>query len=646
MLLAGIGIVAGCKPTPPVNSQSNPSAATTEANTSTTNPEGRKPETGSPDGSNTERTTSTEGTSLTPDSPLAKSDLESKSEGSLANAKAVATPSYQELQQAVEEEKLGWVRWMWCWDHGPLLMDVTNSLDGASPAKQGEYLTGRLLEELFPEGTEKRWEAIWDIPIVQSRFLGNPVPTDNLQKEQLTQRYDLNKDQIVNPREAWMLFSRGQSERGLVIEENNRFRYENRRSRLFAALDRNGNGRLDETETKQAFTSLLNMDTNSDYVLELNEIRPMNAAMTERMSSKFMEAEPIQISLPMPPASRSKGLINQDGEGKQNRLKPVKEGMSESQANRALYERYAGGLGIDPAGWRTGSDWLATLDGNQDAMLSQNELRSIWNQASSFGLTLHWTTGNHEVGVDDPLRLWTRSSTINLSKTGHGHLVSGSGFRLQVRQVDLLHSAQTERRLVSLAETLGVSSSKSAAIVEGLGGPSIRFSAKGLDRNQDGQLNWEELKWGVERKTELSTPIVRVRVQDVEDGWFSWLDTNSDQRLSESELTQANERLQELNTARDSEIAPESLPVQLDVLIVKAFAEEDPFREGQLQPNVLVAPNEIVDKPTTSAPSWFTAMDINRDGLVTPREFIGTEADLRSIDRDANGWLDLNDFEE
>ncbi len=48
---------------------------------------------------------------------------------------------------------------------------------------------------------------------------------------------------------------------------------------------------------------------------------------------------------------------------------------------------------------------------------------------------------------------------------------------------------------------------------------------------------------------------------------------------------------------------------------------------------------------TTSAdlPPWMANMDVNRDAVLTPREFLGPRSQFDELDRNGDGFLDLDE---
>jgi hypothetical protein len=42
---------------------------------------------------------------------------------------------------------------------------------------------------------------------------------------------------------------------------------------------------------------------------------------------------------------------------------------------------------------------------------------------------------------------------------------------------------------------------------------------------------------------------------------------------------------------------------------------------------------------------WFSAMDSNQDGVISPREFLGPSDSWKQWDRDEDGWIERDEVE-
>lgn len=127
---------------------------------------------------------------------------------------------------------------------------------------------------------------------------------------------------------------------------------------------------------------------------------------------------------------------------------------------------------------------------------------------------------------------------------------------------------------------------------------------------------------------------IQVRVGQPDDALFGWLDVNHDERLTLREINDAAARLALLDTNGDG-ITPDELPSRMACAIVRA-----PTADKNLPP----LPS--VQRKTTDAkaPPWLTAMDLNGDGEVSAREFLGTPEQFRKLDLNGDGFLDPSEI--
>jgi Ca2+-binding EF-hand superfamily protein len=125
-------------------------------------------------------------------------------------------------------------------------------------------------------------------------------------------------------------------------------------------------------------------------------------------------------------------------------------------------------------------------------------------------------------------------------------------------------------------------------------------------------------------------------------GLFDMLDTNNDGRLSIREMRNAWNRLS--SHAHDGLISRADIPRQY-LLSVGAPQNQNP-RGMPVDPGGRMRP----DNPRPSAPQrgplWFRKMDLNGDGDVSEREFLGSKEDFRRIDTDGDGLISVEEAEK
>jgi Ca2+-binding EF-hand superfamily protein len=163
-----------------------------------------------------------------------------------------------------------------------------------------------------------------------------------------------------------------------------------------------------------------------------------------------------------------------------------------------------------------------------------------------------------------------------------------------------------------------------------------------LDRNGDGRLTEAELAAyldGVqERQARAITSAVSVLLSDEGHGLFELLDRNRDGKLSLREIRAAARLPAQLGAGKDG-LAREDLPGSYQVAVGLSQASFDRLGgRGVFSPRGM--PLLALD---WSRPGlvWFDKMDRNRDGDVSPREFLGSHDDFRRLDADGDGLISL-----
>lgn len=118
-------------------------------------------------------------------------------------------------------------------------------------------------------------------------------------------------------------------------------------------------------------------------------------------------------------------------------------------------------------------------------------------------------------------------------------------------------------------------------------------------------------------------------------GWFEWIDTNGDGRLSRTELRRADQAVSAVNHARDSTETLQSVSVRLG-----------PPRKMPRTYIPLVAQESVSSASETKAPGWFVAMDRNADGHVSINEFLGGDDLFARFDKDKDTLLSASEAAE
>jgi Ca2+-binding EF-hand superfamily protein len=127
----------------------------------------------------------------------------------------------------------------------------------------------------------------------------------------------------------------------------------------------------------------------------------------------------------------------------------------------------------------------------------------------------------------------------------------------------------------------------------------------------------------------------QISIGAVRDGYplLPLVDQDEDGRLSVRELRELADRLVNLDRNRDGRIEQGELWPTLRVAI-----GHGPVIHGPLAAVRRVYPPPV---PTATPPEWFVRMDRNRDGDLTPREFLGSQEQFDALDTDGDGLISV-----
>jgi len=452
------------------------------------------------------------------------------------------------------------------------------------------------------------------------------------------QDMDQNKDGEVTLAEFKDYYRRGGISPLQFANNNNRTATDRVTSTLFKYLDTNHDGKLSAEEMARAPEALRRMDLDEDEMLTAAELTPGG-------DNNNVGVFAFNSGGSSPGPNIDMGFIE------------IKPGGADAAARQVLahYDKNKNGklsrdeIGLDEA-------LFNQLDVNHDGQLDNKEFAAFFRRDADLELLGRLGTADAKqqqiatflknVGLGGqavraeifnpdkramPLagkvkRQSPVAVTMTLGDAGIDLSVSDQSFP----QFGNLKQFYTQQFKQADTEKKGVIDMKKAQTAQFL--DQIFPLA---DRDGDGKLTEKELNAYLDMQVRGSGSQTQLTITDEGRSLFDVLDANGDGRLSIRELRSAWERMKPLAKS-SAGLTREDVSRRLEMSIGPGQGRR--FRVVQAR-NVM-RPQARVSK---SAPLWFTKMDRNGDGDISPREFIGRVEDFRKLDADGDGLISIEE---
>lgn len=411
---------------------------------------------------------------------------------------------------------------------------------------------------------------------------------------------------------------------------------------LFKALDVNKDGKLSRSELQAAEAALRKFDQDDDELISSQELLTTTAYNPYGQQQVMIDPRTGQMAAPPVPFL----LIDREEPGQRlnNRLKAAKELLARYDKNKN------GKLSRDELGFP--KEMFALLKPDDNGEVDNIKLMR-WLLALP-DVELNFRIGKLEQGqlaveVIDTGRKTV--PTLPVHKPAASTLAMTLGrTNLNLVRVDGVQGSYTANYQQYYLQLFRQADKdkKGFLIAKQLDNPQfaiLKQILKVADRDEDDKLTEKELTEYFEVMAGSGDAMTSLVFSDFGQGLFEMLDANRDGRLGRRELRQAWTRLAEYDQDGDGAITKEELPRQCQLTVTKgptnnAYA----FYQQQL---ALSQRGQFANQPAVQAPAsgplWFRKMDVNGDGDVSPREFLGSPEEFARIDEDGDGLISLEE---
>jgi Ca2+-binding EF-hand superfamily protein len=526
---------------------------------------------------------------------------------------------------------------------GPLIVEFELWIDGEPQARVFDQLLDEVMKLADTDGDgTPSWKEVVASPRFKYGQFGNlPIDRENAPK-QIIQQYDTNGNGYVERNELPRFLTRNAGgARAFSVRSAELYHNKNRRnSPAWKALDLDDNGELSPAELQAAAAQLKTSDADDDEILLVDELRPT------------ADVDPAE-------AMRSRGQF-----GDFTRL--LGEHANWDAVRSALEQRYALGGSLTVDDFRVMPEVFTHIDQDHDGKLSKKEFPHLNDVPPHLRLRIEFGTAakTEEVNAEaaapadatsEPKsKPQQNSATIKFISSRLTEVQTGGqapqvielagrvvlrwpGVSLTFARNDSIAAIDYEAQAqqgVTMYDANADGYLEASEVNEQAQAQIARFEA--LDSDADGKVYAGEIAAFLKQRQGAQRAQIHARGQDQEDSLFLALDQNADERLDAQELETAAARLKELDSNGDGNITPDELTEGIAIVISRGSVENA---------NQLFALTPVTARSAAeNLPAWFTAMDTSRDGVISPREFLGSAEKFATLDKNQNGFFESSEI--
>ncbi len=404
-----------------------------------------------------------------------------------------------------------------------------------------------------------------------------------------------------------------------------------REDALFSRLDRDADGKLAANELGAAVDSIFELDEDGDEMIISAELDPKSTAIA--ISRRFRSREGIQ---------NSDMFLIVDDQGKNDST--IARMIARYDTGGILKNADAGDGKLERCEIGFDEATFLAADRNRDAKLEAGEIEvwlGYWKPDIELRIELPTESETTRVAIlhgnGMPIARNGLSASIDRVKSSD----LGSAFDISHSHIEFWPDAYAENLLkqyfIGSIEDYDVDKN---GVFERKEIEDFFFKTDFdlLDRDRDGKAtlnNFDRLIDVIQGS--IGSRCV-FKIADKGRSLFDIIDKNRDGRLSVREIRDAKAAILAFDRDGDRLVSFEEITHRFRLKIGRGSAGLFRFDADDFE-GYTTTPRIRPMAPIEGAP-WFHRMDRNSDGDVSRREFLGTDADFRLIDRDGDGLID------
>ena len=398
---------------------------------------------------------------------------------------------------------------------------------------------------------------------------------------------------------------------------------------LFAALDRDRDGRLSREELEAAPGALARFDADNDEMITASELAVGSPVPAYNFSSTADDGPKLKAA--------TFALVDPDAPDAALALLMLKRYDRDGDGKLTAAE-----CGLDAAA-------LARLDTNHDGRLDAAELAHWALQPPDIEMVLQLGESLGPRATLSPPREGA-VAPAGVRRSTHGSLLAalpGALLGVSAGNGSLAGRKALRKRFEDEFRSLDANKDGVLESREVYHPPAFGLVAylRLADRDGDGRLSWKEWSDYLDVQERLVTQATVLTWVDRGPSLFELLDSDHDGKLSPRELRATWQRLAPWDRDRRGSVGRLELPSLHQALLTFGPPRGAGAAPSAGSPDGFDAAALLPAPAPRRGPIWFRKMDRNGDGDVSPKEFLGTPEQFRALDADGDGLIDPDEAE-